>query len=379
MPGSFSSSSSSNAPYSKYLKLGFGSDRVRVCRGVDRSDAIDETLSKTFSDRPSPCSPLAEFIRTFFSAPSSGDLSTHFTGLVTAALGRGGKGGDVGGSDVPGGGKRGDGADGSDPRLSASISPRSDDTASTAALNCFVRRRLLANASASRALRALTSADWPMDGVVSSNEVHPGAAPWPCPANAAGGVPSKLAHPPSSPASEFANDPTVIPASEFTNEPTVISASTSSPSTTPPVSTRRSARATRSAAAGLSLGSTLSSSEMSRTTPALLPWPFGSEYVPFNAAIFASAPNGSLWKHSWYRRHPNAHASAGLPMAPHRNTSHISGALYVGVVFFPTSVSALALSVGVFIAISPTMTLPKSQSFQSPSGARSTFSGFTSR
>ena len=34
---------------------------------------------------------------------------------------------------------------------------------------------------------------------------------------------------------------------------------------------RRSARATRSAAAGLSLGSTLSSSEMSRTTPALLP------------------------------------------------------------------------------------------------------------
>ena len=54
MPGSFSSSSSSNAPYSKYLKLGFGSDRVRVCRGVDRSDAMDETLSKNLFTARSP-------------------------------------------------------------------------------------------------------------------------------------------------------------------------------------------------------------------------------------------------------------------------------------------------------------------------------------
>ena len=74
-----------------------------------------------------------------------------------------------------------------------------------------------------------------------------------------------------------------------------------------------------------------------------------------------------------------AQTSAGLPIAPHRKTSHISGALYVGVVFFPTSVSALALSIGVFITNSPTMTLPKSQSFQIPSGASSRFSGFTSR
>ena len=95
MPGSFSSSSSSNAPYSKYLKLGFGSDRVRVCRGVDRSDAMDETLSKTFSppDRPSLGASLAELIRTFLSPASSGDWSTHFTGLA-ASRGRGGSVGD---------------------------------------------------------------------------------------------------------------------------------------------------------------------------------------------------------------------------------------------------------------------------------------------
>ena len=177
--------------------------------------------------------------------------------------------------------------DGSDPRLSESTSPRSVDMVSTAALNCSVRRRLLANASASCALSESISADWSttvdaMDGVASSKEVHPGAAPWPWPENIAGGALSKFAHPPSSPASEFGN------------EPTGMFVSASSPSTAPPVSTRRSALPVRSAAIGLSFGSTVSSSEMSRTTPALLPCPLGSEYDPFSAGIFASAPNGSL-------------------------------------------------------------------------------------